>query len=331
MLSDSADPAWGLPPLGERYAADAFVYSNDIRNATPASGAVVGRTLHEGFLGRAVSLADFHRFGSRMWVHCTGHRLKLQSRALPGRFLGFERPLSSGIYRVLLDDGSITVSQSVQFSDVGFAATSPPPQVPAAGGGADDEDSSDDGDVANAPAVEPEQVTEESDDEVDLRHLRIPPSPPPPPAAPPLSALRRSVWSTRNANLNYTNALRPRTHAAAQIKGMQGPHSVRRCATRHVRSMEHVAAVANVDARVGVRPKTEVRPTREQTGELPDEQAEKAAQRRRRAPGSRRAQRLHARRRRRQAQAETHAAVRKARKARGPTCSFFDACIAAAR
>jgi hypothetical protein len=194
MLSDSADPAWGLPRLGERYAADAFVYANDIHNATPASGAVVGRTPHEGLLGRAVSLADFHRFGSRVWVHRTGHRLKLQSRALPGRFLGFERPLSRGIYRVLLDDGSNTQSQSVQCSDVGYAATSPPPQVPAVGWGEDDdEDSSDDDDFANAPAVEPEQVTEESDDEVDLRNQRIPPSPPPPPAAPPLSAPRRSV------------------------------------------------------------------------------------------------------------------------------------------
>jgi hypothetical protein len=151
------------------------VYANDIHHATPASGAVVGRTLHEGFLGRAVSLADFRRFGSRVWVHRTGHRLKLQSRALPGRFLGFERPLSSGIYLVLLDDGSITRSQSVQFSDVGYAATSPPPQVPAAGGGEDDDEDSSDDDVAIAPDVEPEQVTEESADEVDLRHLRIRP------------------------------------------------------------------------------------------------------------------------------------------------------------
>jgi hypothetical protein len=39
------------------------------------------------------------------------------------RFLGFERPFV-GIYRVLLDDGRVTQSQTVTFSDVpGMVAT----------------------------------------------------------------------------------------------------------------------------------------------------------------------------------------------------------------
>jgi hypothetical protein len=117
MLTDSADPVFGLPPLSGRYAAEAAIYANDLHNAMPAGGAAVGRTPQEGFLGRAVSLSTFHRFGSGVWVHRQGHRTKLQQRGVPGRFLGFERPFGGRIYRVLLDDGRVTQSQTVTFSD----------------------------------------------------------------------------------------------------------------------------------------------------------------------------------------------------------------------
>jgi hypothetical protein len=63
MLADSADEDNGSPPLGSHYAWDAFQYANDIHNATPTSGALVGQTLTEGFLGRAVALRLFRELG----------------------------------------------------------------------------------------------------------------------------------------------------------------------------------------------------------------------------------------------------------------------------
>jgi hypothetical protein len=47
-----------------------------------------------------------------------GHRTKLQPRATLGQFLGFERPFGGGIFRVLLDDGRVSQSQTVEFSDM---------------------------------------------------------------------------------------------------------------------------------------------------------------------------------------------------------------------
>ena len=163
MLADSADPAWGLPPLGAAYAPDAAVYANDRHNATPSRSAMQGTTPNQGFLGVSVPLSSFHRFGSRVWVLRTGHRGKLQPRSLPGRFLGFARPPHSGIYRVLLDDGSITQSQTVRFSDAfgtGVPATPPAPPAPrppvvAPGGGEDDSDSDEEAPEA-APAATPQ-------------------------------------------------------------------------------------------------------------------------------------------------------------------------------
>jgi hypothetical protein len=62
MLADSADEHNGLPPLGS-HAWDAFQYANDIHNATPTSGALLGQTPTEGFLGRAVALRLFRKLG----------------------------------------------------------------------------------------------------------------------------------------------------------------------------------------------------------------------------------------------------------------------------
>jgi hypothetical protein len=52
------------------------------------------------------------------------HRRKFEPRARPGRFLGFDQPFGSGIYKVPLDSGEITQSQTVVFDD---APHVPPP------------------------------------------------------------------------------------------------------------------------------------------------------------------------------------------------------------
>jgi transposase InsO family protein len=111
-LADSADERHGLKPLSDRFAGYALVYANDFHNAMPASGATVGRTPYEGLLGRQVTLGAFPRFGCQCWVHTPGkpfvHRRKFDNRSRPGRFLGFDQPFGSGIYKVLMDSGDET-------------------------------------------------------------------------------------------------------------------------------------------------------------------------------------------------------------------------------
>ena len=126
MHADSADPKRALPVLPAAWIGAALLYAADLCNARPASGAHLGRTPHEGFLGRPVSLSVFRRFGCRVWVHTpSALRDKLAPRAVPGRFIGFVRPLASGIYRILLDTGKETQSQTVVFAD----HQAPPPLV----------------------------------------------------------------------------------------------------------------------------------------------------------------------------------------------------------
>jgi hypothetical protein len=119
MLADSADPDYGLPHLSHKYAAEAALCANDLHNMKPAHGASMGRTPNVDFLKQKYVLKKFRRFGCRVWIHRPIRCSKLSGRAVPGRFLGFERPFGAGIYRVLLDDGRVTQSQTVEFSDRG--------------------------------------------------------------------------------------------------------------------------------------------------------------------------------------------------------------------
>jgi hypothetical protein len=120
-LADSADERHGFKPLSDRFAGYALVYANDLHNAIPASGARVDRTPFEGLLGRQVKLGAFCHFGCWCWVHTPGkpfvHTRKFDLRARPGRFIGFDQPFGSGIYKVLLDSGEVTQSQTVIFDD----------------------------------------------------------------------------------------------------------------------------------------------------------------------------------------------------------------------
>jgi hypothetical protein len=167
MLKDSGDPQRGLPPLDSQYAGAAVIYANNLHNATPAPSALVGRTPHEGFLHRTVGLSAFRRFGCRVWMHSPGHRQKLAPRALPGRFLGFERPFGSSVVLALLDSGHVTQSQTVEFDDeprvlAPVLLPKEPVSVDAADQGEDNND---------------------SNDEIDLRTAQLPSSLPPKPMA----------------------------------------------------------------------------------------------------------------------------------------------------
>ena len=134
MLADSGDERYGLPPLGPHHIADAIIYANDLHNATPSSAATTGATPHEGFLGRAVTLGAFPKFGGRVWIHVPHEtRRKPGARGVPGRFLGYARPFGSNIVRVKLDSGGERASQTVVFGDrMGML---PPVLLPVPGGG----------------------------------------------------------------------------------------------------------------------------------------------------------------------------------------------------
>jgi hypothetical protein len=121
MVADSGDNRLGPPPLGPEYAGDAVLYANHLHNATPAKGALVGCTPLAGSLKREVPLSVFRQFGCRVWVHNPGrrhtHRHKLEPRGVPCRFLGFQGPFVSGVYRVLLSGCKVTHSQTVVYDD----------------------------------------------------------------------------------------------------------------------------------------------------------------------------------------------------------------------
>jgi hypothetical protein len=93
-----------------------------------------------------------------------GSGLKRAPRALPGRFLGFDRTFSSGVVLTLLNSGHVTQSQTVEFDDVPhFSApvllAKEPASVDAAVQGEEDD----------------------SDDEVELQISQLPSALPPAP------------------------------------------------------------------------------------------------------------------------------------------------------
>jgi hypothetical protein len=80
-------------------------------------------------------------------VHSPGHRQKLAPRVLHGRFLGFERPFSSGVVLALLDSEHVTQSQTVEFdNEPRFLAPGLLPIEPASVGAADQKEDNDDSD-----------------------------------------------------------------------------------------------------------------------------------------------------------------------------------------
>ena len=123
MLLDSGDSRHSLKPLGAFYTQYAVHLANDLRNATPRSNTQLGPNPHSAFLKRPVSLELFQRFGCRCWVHVPkALRKKMEPHAQPGRFLGFEHPLGSGVYKVLLDASQrMTTTMTVSFDDIPWA------------------------------------------------------------------------------------------------------------------------------------------------------------------------------------------------------------------
>lgn len=114
--------------LGQRRWGDALCHANDMLNCTLSRGAKA--TPHERLLGSAPDVSGFRVFGCRAWGHSPNlpSRSKLAPRAIPGRFIGFEPPLGSGVYRLLLDDGRVMLSRTVIFDETPPApATRPLP------------------------------------------------------------------------------------------------------------------------------------------------------------------------------------------------------------
>jgi hypothetical protein len=189
------------------------MYANDLHNAMPASGAQVGRTPSKGFLGRAV--ADvFRMFACRVWVHTPGkpivHRPKLAPCARPGRVLEFERPMGSGIFRVFMNSGQITQSQSVVFAHMRQPPL-PTPPLPAPSP------------LPPPPGMRARQQTlddDDSDDEVDLRPAA---SPPVPPLAPELSVQQTAGSDDGSADEVILHPVAVQAPAGQALPRVQGP------------------------------------------------------------------------------------------------------------
>ena len=268
MLADSGDTRYGLAPLTVRFAADAAIYANDLHNATPSSGAVIGRTPHAGLLQRAVTLGAFQRFGSRVYVHSPGHLSKLAPRGVPGRFLGFARPFGSNIVRVLLDDGRVTQSQTVVF-DHGPSVL-PPVLLPRAGelrrpgaaGGGERADS-DDGSTAPAaptappaagPPAAPPAAAEPPAEAAPLADEPLaaegePPAAAEPPAGEAHQPPARPPRSTRNPNPWHKGAIRVQAPAALAAAACGEGHRSRASLKRGARRLRAAAAHCEASAR----------------------------------------------------------------------------------
>ena len=94
--------------------AEAAITANYIRNRSPATGRA--KTPWELFNKRKPDISHMRVFGARAFVHIPKQfRRKLDSLSSPGIFIGYAA--NSKAYRVLLDDGKITVTRDVTFDE----------------------------------------------------------------------------------------------------------------------------------------------------------------------------------------------------------------------
>ena len=118
--------AAGLPL---RFWGEAVMHASAVLNSVCRTTA--SESPAAAVLGVAPDLAQFHAFGSEVWVHDSSPvGGKLGPRGVRGTYLGGEGPLSSGSYRVLVD-GRIIISCDVTFLDrQAPPARSSSPRVP---------------------------------------------------------------------------------------------------------------------------------------------------------------------------------------------------------
>ena len=103
--------------------AEAAVTANFIRNRSPISGRA--KTPWELFYNSKPDISHMRVFGSKAYVHIPKHfRRMLDVLSKPGIFIGYEA--NSKAYRVLLDDGKITVSRDVIFDEAQKQITADP-------------------------------------------------------------------------------------------------------------------------------------------------------------------------------------------------------------
>ena len=103
--------------------AEAAVTANFIRNRSPVSGSA--KTPWELFYNSKPDISHMRVFGSKAYVHIPKQfRRKLDPLSKPGIFIGYEA--NSKAYRILLDDGKITVSRDVMFDEAQMHSTADP-------------------------------------------------------------------------------------------------------------------------------------------------------------------------------------------------------------
>lgn len=106
MLTDS-----GLP---KNLWAEALGTANYVRNLSPVTGRDL--TPWELFYGTKPDVSNLRTFGARAYALIPKQlRNKLESVSQPGRFIGY--PADSKGYKILLDNGKITLSRDVIFDE----------------------------------------------------------------------------------------------------------------------------------------------------------------------------------------------------------------------
>jgi hypothetical protein len=165
-LLDKVRPMLAESGLSKRYWAEALACANYTRNRSPVTGRI--KTPYELFYGIKPDVSNLRTFGTRCYMLTPKQlrRDKLSATSERGHFLGY--PANTKGWRILLDNGQITVSRDVTFS--GEGGTSGEPE-----GLSDTSPAQGDAETVGAPpdtSAEPDQAPPDQDE----RQQRPPPA-----------------------------------------------------------------------------------------------------------------------------------------------------------
>jgi hypothetical protein len=145
-LMEKVRPMLTAADLPKHLWAEALATANYVRNRSPVTGR--DKTPYELFFGAKPDVSHLRTFGVRCYALTPKPlRSKLDNTSEPGRFIGY--PAGTKGYKIMLDNGRITVSRDVLFAEAGGSTSRP-----AAGGSTSD-------DEEDSASVEEEEVAME--------------------------------------------------------------------------------------------------------------------------------------------------------------------------
>ena len=124
-LMEKARPMLADANLPKNLWAEAVTTANYLRNRSPATGH--NATPYELFHGIKPDLSNLRTFGARAYAHVPSSlRTKLDTVSEPGRFIGYAS--NSKGYKILLDNGTLTISRDITFDETSNMRTADAPQ-----------------------------------------------------------------------------------------------------------------------------------------------------------------------------------------------------------